>query len=1082
MIFTGERFIPNMELDPELEAEHLQRYYSIKDIVKGKVVLDAACGEGYGSFIISEKAKNVYGIDISNEAINLAKEKYKKNNLSFINASIEKLPIDDRSIDVAVSFETIEHVDESIQYNFLNEISRVLKEDGTFIISTPDKKIYSDEHNYKNEFHVKEFYEDEFINFLKSKFTYVEVYYQYLEVVSLLNNFKNIQEIKSFSKLNEKHKGKYLIAIASNKKIDNLSDMNSIYINNKDKYKTLINRILQLQDEVEERSAWGKTLDKEIEIKDNEIKVLQEEQKRQKEKLEDRDKKIENISNKNEKLNEKMRELKKEVTFVNEEKNNMKGHIELLLESERELERIKSSRSWRYMGYIWSFRDKVVPNGSKRRLLAKLCVKACKHPIKFIRKCTPKRIGKFFYYLQREGVSNVSSRLDECVVGDSDARLSLNITNIDEKKVYKVSDFKKLVFNKEEQPKVSIIIPVYNQIHYTYACLKSILENTEGVSYEVIIANDCSTDITSEIDKFVENIKIITTEKNLRFLLNCNNAAKYAKGDYILFLNNDTQVQENWLDSLVSLIESDESIGMVGSKLVYPDGRLQEAGGIIWGDASGWNYGRLSDPQDPEYSYVKECDYISGASMMIRHALWKDIGGFDENFAPAYYEDTDLAFEVRKHGYKVMLQPASVVVHFEGISNGTDINNGQKSYQVKNAEKFKEKWKKELINQFPNGENIFVAKDRSQNKKHILVIDHYVPHYDKDAGGKCTYMYLKLFVSLGMKVTFIGDNFYPHQPYTSELQQMGIEVLYGNYYYGNWKKWIKENGKYFNYVYLNRPHISEKYIDIVKEYTNAKTMYFGSDLHYLRTYREYEITGEKSKLKESNEWKEREFNLFNKVDVIHVVGNYEENILKGKLKNKAIRNIPVYIYDSVRDNVNKDFEKRKDIIFVGGFGHPPNTDAVLWFAEKIFPSVLKKHPEMIWYIVGSKPPESVQRLACQNIVVTGFISDEELAKLYEKSRMAVVPLRVGAGVKGKVIEAMYNQIPLITTSIGAEGLSVDEEAFIIADKEDEFADSVIELYENFEKLRELSDNSVQFIQKYFTIEVAKNVILSDIEL
>lgn len=784
---------------------------------------------------------------------------------------------------------------------------------------------------------------------------------------------------------------------------------------------------------------------------------------------------VTNLKNKIEELNDENKGLKVEA-------RNKEGHIELLLESERELERIKGSRSWRFMSYIWTVRDKIIPRGSKRRLIIKLCVKAVKHPIKFIKKCTPKRIGKFFYYLKREGVSNVSARLDECVIGNSDEKINLNITNINENKVYTVSDFEKLVFNKVENPKVSIIIPVYNQIHYTYACLKSILENTNNVSYEVIIANDCSTDITSKIEEFVENINVITSEKNLRFLLNCNNAAKYAKGEYILFLNNDTQVQKNWLSSLVSLIESDKSIGMVGSKLVYPDGRLQEAGGIIWNDASGWNYGRLSDPQESEYSYVKECDYISGAAMMIRHTLWKEIGGFDEYFAPAYYEDTDLAFEVRKHGYKVMLQPASIVVHFEGISNGTDITTGQKSYQVKNAEKFKEKWKNELVDQFNNGESVFLAKDRSKNKKHILVVDHYVPHHDKDAGGKCTYMYLKLFVSLGMKVTFIGDNFHPHQPYTSELQQLGIEVLYGNYYYSNWKKWIEENGEYFDYVYLNRPHISEKYIDLVKKYTDAKIIYFGHDLHYLREYREYQITGEKSKLKSSNEWKEKEFDLFNKADVIHVVGTYEQGILMEEFKDKPVRNIPVYVYDSVRDDVNKNFEKRENIIFVGGFGHPPNADAVIWFAEKIFPSILEKYPNIIWYIVGSKPPESVQKLACKNIVVTGFISDEELADLYEKSRIAVVPLRVGAGVKGKVIEAMYNQIPLITTSIGAEGLSLEENAFIVVDKEDEFADQVIELYENFDKLIELSDNSIQFIKNYFTRETAKKVILSDIEI
>jgi len=343
-------------------------------------------------------------------------------------------------------------------------------------------------------------------------------------------------------------------------------------------------------------------------------------------------------------------------------------------------------------------------------------------------------------------------------------------------------------------------------------------------------------------------------------------------------------------------------------------------------------------------------------------------------------------------------------------------------------------------------------------------------------------MYLKLFVSLGMKVTFIGDNFYPHQPYTEELQQMGIEVLHGNYYYDNWKKWLENNGKVFDYAYLNRPHISEKYIDFVRKYTNAKIIYFGSDLHYLRELREYEITGDKATLKSSNLWKEKEFNLFAKVDVIYVVGTYEQALLQKEFNDKPIQNIPVYVYDNARNDVNKNFVERENIIFVGGFGHPPNTDGVLWFAENIFPSILQRFPNIIWYIVGSKAPEKVQQLACENIVVTGFISDEELTNLYERSRIAVVPLRIGAGVKGKVVEAVYNQIPLITTPIGAEGLSLKENAFIVANTDKEFSDAVIELYEDFDKLMEISNNEITFIENHFTYEIAKKVVLSDIDI
>lgn len=1095
MIFTGERFIPNMELDSELEVEHLQRYYSIKDLVKGKIVVDAACGEGYGSFIMSETAEKVYGVDISVEAVSVATAKYTNSNLKFIKGSIEALPFEENSVDVLVSFETIEHVDEKIQGKFLKEAKRILKQDGVFIISTPDKKIYSDQYNYKNKFHIKEFYKGEFINFLKIEFQFIKMYNQYFEVVSLLNNLEKKDSIKTYSLEEEFHEAKYLVALVSNKPLEKFQEINSVFMDNNNKYNALVSRVLELQDEidvknrniselnqgledinleikrlncrVEELSLWGQSLDKEIE---NKNKKLLEHFKFEEMYKDERINHINKISDLEIQINEHM---------------GKHNNIELLLlQSDKELERIKNSRSWKFMIYVWKFRDKIVPLGSKRRLLIKVGIKFLKHPIRFSEKLNPIYIRKFFFYLKREGASSVSDRLDEVIIKNSNHDLGINITQINatESKVYEVLDFEKLVFPIVEKPKVTIIIPVYNQIQYTYICLKSILENSKEVTYEVIIADDCSTDITVNIDKFVENISVITTKENLRFLLNCNNASKYAKGEYILFLNNDTQVQVNWLKPLVSLIEKDSSIGMVGSKLVYPDSRLQEAGGIIWNDASGWNYGRLSDPLDSEFSYVKECDYISGAAMMIKHSLWKEIGGFDERFVPAYYEDTDLAFEVRKHGHKVMLQPLSIVVHFEGISNGTDVTSGQKSYQVNNCQAFKEKWKEELSKQFKNGENVFVARDRSQGKKHILVVDHYVPHYDKDAGGKCTYMYIKLFIALGMKVTFIGDNFYPHQPYTSELQQMGVEVLYGNYYYNNWKKWLENNGKVFDYAYLNRPHISEKYIDLVRKYTNAKIIYFGHDLHYLRELREYEITGDKATLKSSNEWKEKEFDLFSKADVIYVVGSYEQEILKKEFKDKPIQNIPVYIYDNIRNDVNKNFMERENIIFVGGFGHSPNTDAVLWFGEKIFPSVLEKYSNIIWYIVGSKPPEKVKKLACPNIVVTGFISDEELSNLYEKSRLAIVPLRVGAGVKGKVVEAIYNQIPLITTPIGAEGLSLQENAFIVANTDKEFIDEAIDLYENFNKLKEISDNAITFIENHFTSEIAKKVVLLDIDI
>lgn len=216
--YSGERFIPEMH-DAELEIEHVERYFCVKDLVKNQCVLDVACGEGYGSNIMAQVAKNVIGIDIDRDTINHAKEKYSKENLKFVEGNIADLSsIPTNSIDIVVSFETIEHVSRDIQAKFLEEIFRVLKEDGCLVMSTPDKKEYSDRYKFHNQFHVAEFYKEEFVKFLSSKFKYLCIYNQFLEVASFIEKEqgeeKKIQYYKNLNKYNPK--GKYLIVVASN--------------------------------------------------------------------------------------------------------------------------------------------------------------------------------------------------------------------------------------------------------------------------------------------------------------------------------------------------------------------------------------------------------------------------------------------------------------------------------------------------------------------------------------------------------------------------------------------------------------------------------------------------------------------------------------------------------------------------------------------------------------------------------------------------------------------------------------------------------------------------------------------------
>ena len=825
-----------------------------------------------------------------------------------------------------------------------------------------------------------------------------------------------------------------------------------------------LSRIIELQDEVEEKNQWAFSLNETISELEKSLRETKESVSKLQEDVQNKEEQeqsyLETISELEKSLRERMSrivELQDEVEEKNQWAFGLNDRIKELEGISNTYHQILNSNGWKLLSKYYSIKE-----------LAMIIKNSLLHPFKLYKVTDKYSFHRVLHHIKQGNYAYVLERMGYYIKTES-SKIELDLmeaAHVDEV----------LEFPVVKSPKVSIVIPVYNQFDYTYNCLRSILEHTEGIAYEIIIADDVSSDDTINIKHFVKNINIVRNKKNLGFLLNCNNAAKEARGEYIFFLNNDTNVQKDWLLTLLETIEKDKTIGMVGSKLVYADGRQQEAGGIIWNDASGWNFGRLDNPEKPEYNYVKEVDYISGAAIMIRKSLWDEIGGFDERYVPAYYEDSDLAFEVRKHGYKVVLQPKSVVVHFEGISNGTDTGSGIKKYQVVNNEKFFDKWKDVLEKEhFPNAQDVFLARDRSSKKKHVLFIDHYLPHYDQDAGSKATLQYLQILVSSGMQVHFIGDNFwhYPDTPYLDTLTNMGIEVLYGNWYANNWKEWLKENGKYLDYVILSRPHISVKYIDIVKDVSDAKIIYFGHDLHFLREEREYVIKKDKKYLKSSENWKRKELDLIKKADVAYYFSDVEQNVLKDYDSNLNIDVVPLYIYDKFKD-INYVSKNRKDIMFVGGFGHGPNTDAMIWFINEVWPLIQKELSDIHFYIIGSKPPQEILSLESEFVTVTGFISDEELENYYNRCRLAVVPLRFGAGIKGKVIDALYNGLPLVATSIAVEGINNATEFISIEDNAEEFADTVCRLYGDEQKLNENSIKSLNYCKSYFSVDYAKS--------
>ncbi len=623
-------------------------------------------------------------------------------------------------------------------------------------------------------------------------------------------------------------------------------------------------------------------------------------------------------------------------------------------------------------------------------------------------------------------------------------------------------------FPTHEDVEVSIIIPVFNQFRYTHACLGSLRTVKDKLRFEVIVVDDCSTDETADLVPRMDGVVYVRSETNAGFIASCNRGAEKARGKFLFFLNNDTIVKEGYLAALVDTFAEEPRLGIVGSKLVYPDGRLQEAGGIIWRDASGWNYGKFDDPEKPEYNYLREVDYCSAAALMIPRSLFESVGGFDPKYAPAYYEDTDLSFKVRGAGYKVLYQPLSEVIHYEGVTGGVDLSTGTKKHQEINRATFAETWAVELMKKPATGDLTFLNQ-APPGGKNILVIDHHVPMPDRDSGSLRMFQILKLLHQLGHRVTFIPDNLADIPPYTRKLQKRGIEVIY-HPYIKKVRDYLIANGSKFDAVVLSRCDFARKHIADVRLHAPQSRIIFDTvDLHFVRESRGAELADDLELRQKAQEKRRLEYDLIDQADETWVVSSVEHEILKEKWPAKSIE-----IVSNIVDVPGSatPFSLRRDFLFIGGFQHPPNTDAVLYFAEAIYPLVKEHLSDAKFYIIGEKPPPEVVALATENIIVTGLQTD--VRPFFDSVKLSVAPLRFGAGVKGKINQSMAYGVPVVATSLAAEGMMLtDHEDILVADEPGGFARALLELYESEGLWNRLSENGIKRTQSLYSTDAAR---------
>lgn len=637
-----------------------------------------------------------------------------------------------------------------------------------------------------------------------------------------------------------------------------------------------------------------------------------------------------------------------------------------------------------------------------------------------------------------------------------------------------------LAFEEQQAPEVSILVTAFGGFEMTRDCLESIRDAGAGATFEVVLVEDASGE--AEMDRFatVAGLRYLRNASNLGFLRSVNAALPSLRGRYVHLLNNDTRVRPGWLDALLHTHALFPDCGVAGSRLVGGDGLLQEAGAVVWSDGDGWNVGRGSAADDPAHDGLREVDYVSGASVLLPADLFRAVGGFDERYAPAYYEDTDLSFRLRERGMKTYYQPRSVVVHAEGGSHGTDTGAGGKAWQRRNREVFRQRWTAELARaQCPRGTLPFLASRRAQLRRMVLVADRHAPHTDRDAGSRAIWQFMRELQECGFDVRFWSLLPERDARYRALLEMHGIEYLDASRCSGGFRGWMAEHGAYLDDLVLSRPEVAEALLPQARGVTAARIVYYGHDIHFLRLQGQHEAEGGGDAAAVAR-MRAREIAVWRQSDVVLYPSAAEVReataVLEAEGETRIVEAMPLFGFPP-RAAAAPVPGGRAGLLFVGGFAHAPNRDGIRWFVAEAWSRLRAAFPDLRLAVAGAGADGLFDGLDADGVEVLGAVGEAELADRYAQSRVAIAPLRFGAGVKGKVLEAMNAGLPCVTTAVGIQGIE-GASGLEVADDAAAFAERVAALLTDDDRWRRAAERAMAWIDRHYSVEALRGVVAS----
>jgi glycosyltransferase involved in cell wall biosynthesis len=379
----------------------------------------------------------------------------------------------------------------------------------------------------------------------------------------------------------------------------------------------------------------------------------------------------------------------------------------------------------------------------------------------------------------------------------------------------------------------------------------------------------------------------------------------------------------------------------------------------------------------------------------------------------------------------------------------------------------------------------FKPEDLKFKAINVLFIDSIIPEYNKDSGSRRLKSIMTLLLENNVGVFLLAD--FAQYRYKSDYFQfykdLGVQLyepsIYKNKLFTK-RKFIKFIAPNLNYVWLHRPNIFEKYSDYIKSKNdNIKLIFDMCDFHYMRLIRQWEQDKLPELKIEAEHYLKMEIDNCKKADTIIAISKTDKNLVAKFFDNDDKFEVLSNLHQYQKKPKNfKTFHERKDLLFIGSFGHTPNLDAVHFLHDQIMPIVWKTYPKIVVNIIGSNPVQSILELDNERFKVLGFIEDIE--PYFVNSRLFIAPLRFGAGIKGKIGQSLEYSLPVITTEIGAEGFDFGTfEDEMIANQPKEFAEKIIEMYTNESLWDDVSNFSKEILEPFSiatTMKTLKQII------